>query len=241
MDRLKRKLRYAWDDITEYWGVRVARFSSKALFWSLAFLTALVILPFSPKKRKWIVAKASNAVGRLFWELHELNRFGAIREWLPPMRNLVRAEVRDCHGKLKWCDYGFNLRTDTGRSHQAHRMGNSSPPSSATNEASWISVHEAVGYTPAVGDTIATWETNEAPAASGFGRFQGVFAHTELSDTYTLEFDSYTASTTITIYGAALINEDDSPNERLFVTKNFAASASMVASDTLKITWSITI
>ncbi len=238
MDRLKRKLRYAWNDLTEYWFVRAARFSSQALFWSLAFLTALVILPFSPKKRKWIVGKASNAVGRLFWEFRELNK---LREWLPPLRNLVRAEVRDKYGRLKWCDYGFNVRTDEGRSHQAHRMGNPSPPTSATNEASFISVHESSGFTPAASDTIAEWEAVEAPASSGFGRVQGTFSHTEDTDNYDIDYNSYTASTTITIYGAALINEDDSANEKLFVAKNFGSSAVMVASDSLRITWTITI
>lgn len=237
MNKISRKLRYALEDVREYWLVRFARLAGSALFWSTAFVTAIVLLPFSERRRKGYAARVSTAVGKLMWEFKDV---AALREWLPPMRNLVHAEVRRPDGSLKWADYGFNLRTDVGRDWQCERLGDATPFASAVSVADYISVHSASGYTPAAGDTQATWETNEELAV-GFSRQQGTFAHTAGTGVYTIEHDSYTATGSVTIYGAALLNEGDSPSELPFCIKNFASSAAMENLDTLKVTWSITV
>lgn len=233
---LKRKLRSGIEDIREYHIVKALRFIGNATFWSLAFVVAFVTLPLSERLRKFITNKASQAIGKLFWHLRGAN---FLREWLPPMRNLVLIEHRDQYGNLKMADYGFNLRTDVGRSWQCHRMGNASPPASAASVADYISVHSGVAYTPNTGDTMATWETNEE-TGFGFSRQQGTFAHTEGTAIYSL-VKSYTATGTVTIYGAALINEGDSTSERPFCIKNFGTEASLENNDTLQVTWSITV
>lgn len=229
---MTRKFRAAWEDLRDYWLVRAGRFAVTALFWSLVVAVAVALLPFSKGTREKLAKKVGFYAGRLFWEFR---RVSFLREWLPPLRNLVRSEVRDPQGNLKWADYGFNVRTNEGRDWQCDRMG----ASGTTYPARYISVHSASAYTPAATDTIATWETNEE-LANGFGRELGDYAHTGGQANYTLDF-TYTATGTVVIYGAALINEEAAASEILFTTKNFATEATMQNLDTLAVTWDITV
>jgi len=228
---MKRKILAVWDDLRSYWLVSAGRLAMGAMFWSLVVAAAVVLLPFSKATREKISKKVGFYVGRLFWEFRSI---GMLREWLPPLRNMVRTEHRDAAGTLKWSDYGWNLRTNEGRDWQAERMG----ASGTTYAARFISVHNASGYTPAAGDAIATWNTNELPSG-GFSRQSGVYAHTPGNANYTL-VHTYTATGTYTIYGAALI-QNEAGSKQLFCSKNFGTSASMVANDTLQISWDLTI
>lgn len=232
MNKITRKLRYAYEDFREYRAMQAMRFLSGAAFWSVVAVVALILLPFDQELRQKIAAKIGNSIGRLFWHFRSFN---ILRELFPPMRNLVRIEVRDSNGRLKYADYGFNLRTNVGRDWQCDAMSKSA---SRPSVAQYISVHNASGYTPNATDTITTWQTNEY-STNGFGRYAGTYVHTPGNANYTLQF-TYSSSAVVTIYGAALL--DTQPTGGIpFCIKNFATPASMAAADTLQVTWDITV
>ncbi len=232
MNKIKRKLQPLVEDIREYWLARFTRRASVVSFWTLAFLGALVLLPFSPERRRRYAVGMGNAVGGLLWEFRGI---GALREWFPPMRNMVRIVHRRASGELVKTQFHFNLRPTAGRDWQTERMG----ASTTTNPANYITVHSSTPYTPVAGTDITEWELVEE-TGFGFGRQQAVYAHTPGNANYTL-VHTYTATGTVTIYGAALIDEDTSPSEAVFVAKNFGTQADMENNDTLECTWDITV
>lgn len=234
MDKIRRKLDYALDDIRGYWIPKAKAFLLPKVGYILyvpCYILIAAICGFLPRKKSQAVL---NFVGRVLWSLKDIPM---LPEKLPPMRNMVYVlQMRGDAVVME--DYGFNLRTNQGTDWQCDRMGKA--PASGTTIAAFISVHSASGYTPATGDTEAgNWRTNEV-TSNGFGRVAGAYAHTTGTGLYTLQTTYTCTGAPVTGYGAALLDTTPTGGNG-FCIRNFGTPATMAVNDTLQVTWSITV
>lgn len=143
--------------------------------------------------------------------------------------NYVDLVIRDKFGKIKHQERTTNLRTNVGIDFVADALSGTQPAA-----AEYIAV-STNGTAPVAGDTTLVGEL----AVDGLTRALGTYSHTSFALTYTVAKTFTVTGGPHTVTKAALFNAV--AGGIMVFAALFGSSATVNASDTLTVTWSISI
>lgn len=145
-------------------------------------------------------------------------------------RNFVDVVVKDQYGNIKHQQRTYNLRTNVGIDFVADVLSKSPQPA----PANYIAVSTDVAA-PAAGDTTLASEL----ASNGLSRALGTYTHTSFSTSFTVDKTFTVTGGPQTVTKAALFNAAVAGT--MVFEALFSTSATVTTSDTLSVSWTITI
>ena len=134
-------------------------------------------------------------------------------------------------GEIFYQSQSWNLVTNAGLNWLADIMGNTSTPSVNT-QCNYIALTNTA-ITPAAGDTTLSGEIT----TNGLQRAQGTYAHTSNATTYTIS-KTFTATGTQSAQAGGVFTASSGGT---MCFEDTFTSATLATSDTLSVTWTITI
>lgn len=175
---------------------------------------------------------------------------------LRELKGLKPIFVKEAFRRLggEWVGAFPNLRTTVGADYTANALGSTSQPS----QADYIGLSNNT-FTPAAGDTSASapWSSAQAVDAAaggttgewtglGLTRKQATYAHTGSTATYTMAATwTATGASTSTraagLFGGAAKTAQGTGATNILYLENTFTATSLVTSDQLSLTWTVTV
>ncbi len=137
-------------------------------------------------------------------------------------------------GEIFYQSQNYNLVVNVGLNWLADIMGNTSTPS-VNKQCNYIAL-TGTAITPAAGDTTLSGEISTAGLARGASPRE-TYAHTSNATTFTIS-KTFTATGTISAQAGAVFTD---PSGGTMCYEDTFTLATLATSDTLAITWTITI